>query len=65
MKHSEICISALGIVTRTGGDLRRFCIAILGSKAPLQEQRGCAEGAHGLPCNIARPARSAGNALKI
>ncbi|MGM9985313.1 MAG: hypothetical protein ACI38O_11670 [Fibrobacter intestinalis] len=30
----------------------------------MQEQRGCAEGAHELPCNIARPARSAGNAQR-
>ena len=41
------CDSALGIVTPWGQDSR--------SEAWLQEPRGRAAGAHGGPCNIARP----------
>ena len=43
------CDSALGIVTPWGQDSR--------SEAWLQELRGRAVGAHGWPCNIARPTR--------
>lgn len=65
MENFRLSASALGIVTPWGGDSRQSCITFLGSEAPLQEQRGCAEGAHELPCNIARPARSTGNAQRI
>ena len=46
---------ALGIVPLGAKTCGRFLFDVLGSKALLQEQRGSAAGAHGLPCNIAPP----------
>ena len=49
----------IGIRVRDSDPLgrRRACAA------PLQERRGSAVGAHGAPCNIARPGVSRGTPL--
>ena len=43
------------MVTRRAKTCEHFLFDFLGSKASLQEPRGRATGAHGWPCNIARP----------